>query len=239
MLGVGLQIKKDRRWAEAGVWNGLVEKNGVKPWDVMFSHPAIRRLRLAAGFLAGIVFLTACSGAFVAGLDAGLIYNEFPRMGEGFIPPIEEMYKKAYSRRADGGDLWWRNIFENPTTVQFNHRLLAIFTYTTVSVFFFTTMGSSLRKKGLLPGLPLRLTYLAYGVTNLQVLLGISTLLYLVPVELAACHQAGSVALLGSLIALLTSLRKPGRVAQLWRNSQPYASRPHGLAQTVSNSEHR
>ncbi len=141
MLGVGLQIKRDRRWAKAGVWNSLQEKNGVKPWDAVFSNPAMKRFRSTAVLLACFVFLTACSGtlrltfqffsnaafqsgAFVAGLDAGLIYNEFPHMGEGFVPPIDEMYKKAYSRRADGGDLWWRNIFENPTTVQFNHRLL-------------------------------------------------------------------------------------------------------------------
>lgn len=96
---------------------------------------------------------------------------------------------------------------------------------------------SPLKKKGLLPTLPLRLTYFTYGFVNLQVLLGISTLLYLVPVELAACHQAGSVALLGSFIALLVSLRKPGRVAQLWRNSQPYALRSGDPAQKLSNSE--
>ena len=62
MLGVGLQIKRDRMWAEAGVWNGLTEKNGVKPWDAVFSNPAARRFRLAAGFLASLVFVTACSG---------------------------------------------------------------------------------------------------------------------------------------------------------------------------------
>lgn len=63
-------------------------------------------------------------GAFVAGLDAGLIYNEFPYMGKGLIPPTEEMFSKSYSKREDGRDVWWRNLLENPTTVQFDHRVL-------------------------------------------------------------------------------------------------------------------
>jgi hypothetical protein len=61
----------------------------------------------------GLVFFTALSGAFVAGLDAGLIYNEFPLMG-GQIVPQEIFALKPL----------WRNFFENETTVQFNHRLL-------------------------------------------------------------------------------------------------------------------
>lgn len=60
----------------------------------------------------------------------------------------------------------------------------------------------------------------AFGMANIQVLLGISTLLYLVPVPLAAAHQAGSVALLTTMVALLASLRRPGRVAQLWRKAK-------------------
>lgn len=63
-------------------------------------------------------------GAFVAGLDAGLLYNEFPLMGGRLAPPSDELFSKAYAKRPDGSDLWWRNIFENPTTVQFDHRCL-------------------------------------------------------------------------------------------------------------------
>ena len=52
------------------------------------------------------------------------MYNEFPLMGGRLAPPKEELLSPAYAQRADGKDLWWRNIFENPTTVQFDHRLL-------------------------------------------------------------------------------------------------------------------
>lgn len=62
-------------------------------------------------------------GAFVAGLDAGLVYNEFPLMGGRLIPPTSELYDTHYARKPDKSD-WWRNMFENPTTVQFDHRVL-------------------------------------------------------------------------------------------------------------------
>jgi heme a synthase len=75
--------------------------------------------------LPGYVFTDIwTAGALVAGLDAGLIYNEFPYMGEHLIPPIKEMISPAYSKMMDRSDIWWRNMFENPTTVQFDHRLL-------------------------------------------------------------------------------------------------------------------
>lgn len=66
-------------------------------------------------------------GAFVAGLDAGLVYNEFPLMGGRLVPPTDELFSLSYAKNADKFDLWWRNIFENPTTVQFDHRVLVCF----------------------------------------------------------------------------------------------------------------
>ena len=65
-------------------------------------------------------------------------------------------------------------------------------------------------------------------MVNAQVLLGISTLLYLVPIPLAAAHQAGSVVLLSTMIHLLVSLRRPGMAARLWKaaGGHPLAARP-------------
>jgi cytochrome c oxidase assembly protein subunit 15 len=45
-------------------------------------------------------------------------------MGNGISPPASELMNPAYAVKPDGSDMWWRNIFENPTTVQFDHRLL-------------------------------------------------------------------------------------------------------------------
>lgn len=63
----------------------------------------------------------------------------------------------------------------------------------------------------------------AFAMANLQVLLGISTLLYLVPVPLAAAHQAGSVMLLSAVMHILVTLRKPGLAARLWRQASSVA----------------
>ena len=59
----------------------------------------------------GLVFLTAVSGAFVAGLDAGLVYNSFPDFAGRAIPEDILAFEPKII-----------NVTENPTTVQFNHR---------------------------------------------------------------------------------------------------------------------
>jgi cytochrome c oxidase assembly protein subunit 15 len=69
----------------------------------------------------GLIFLTAISGAFVAGMDAGLIYNTFPKMADKWIP--DDMFTMFPI---------WKNFTENPTMIQFNHRILVCCTYTIV-----------------------------------------------------------------------------------------------------------
>jgi len=68
-----------------------------------------------------------------------------------------------------------------------------------------------------LPPLTRLATTVAFGMVNLQALLGISTLLYLVPIPLAASHQAGSVALLSAMVHILITLRRPSTAARYWR----------------------
>ena len=73
--------------------------------------------------------------------------------------------------------------------------------------------------RAVLPPLTKRMAKSAFAMANVQVLLGISTLLYLVPIPLAAAHQAGSVMLLTTMIHLLVSLRRPGAAARAWRQA--------------------
>ncbi|KAH0562747.1 hypothetical protein GP486_002596 [Trichoglossum hirsutum] len=125
----------------AMLWNGLsilheqrLLRNPtavLKELDVL-RNPHLKLLRRSVGGLAILVFLTAMSGGLVAGLDAGLIYNEFPYMGTGLTPPRSELFSSFYSRRADGADIWWRNMLENPSTVQLDHRILATTTFTAI-----------------------------------------------------------------------------------------------------------
>ncbi|XP_059422839.1 cytochrome c oxidase assembly protein COX15 homolog [Carassius carassius] len=149
------------------------------------------QLRRFAKVTGGLVFLTALSGAFVAGLDAGLVYNSFPKMGERWIPDDLLAFSPAI-----------KNVFENPTTVQFDHRILGIGSLTAITgLYLFSRRVHLPRRAKIAIGC---LTAMAYT----QVVLGISTLLLYVPTSLAATHQSGSVALLTFAIWVLAELRK-------------------------------
>lgn len=145
--------------------------------------------------LMGLIFATAVMGAFVAGLDAGLVYNSFPKMADRWIPSDILAYEPK-----------WTNIFENPTTVQFEHRLLGMSTLAAITAFAY-----SLRRTNLSPRARMAVRALV-GMACLQVTLGISTLLLYVPTELAALHQSGSLALLSIAIWLTHELKRLPKV---------------------------
>ncbi|GAA6014649.1 hypothetical protein JCM11491_000181 [Sporobolomyces phaffii] len=210
-LRMGLGVKRDWHLAQLGRGVSRIP-GGVTDSLRVLEGPTASRTRVAVTALSGLVFLTAFSGAFVAGLDAGLIYNEWPTMGEGFSPGMGELYKDFYSREADKSDKWWRNMFENPTTAQFDHRMLAYTTFVSVVTLFGVTRRASIRTQ--LPPLTNRLIKASLHMSVLQVALGISTLLYLVPTHLAATHQAGSLVLLTLVLGVGASLRRPGKVAR-------------------------
>ncbi|KOS20042.1 Electron transfer protein 1 [Escovopsis weberi] len=173
--------------------------------------PALRGFRRAAFGAAGLVFLTAMSGALVAGLDAGLIYNEFPKMGLGLAPPRSELFSDFYSRRDDRADLWWRNALENPALVQLDHRIMAVSTFCAILALFAYS-----RRVG--PALPRAARKGALGLVHLvslQAALGISTLIYMVPIPLAAAHQAGALATLTGALVLAHRLHVPKSTVRL------------------------
>lgn len=121
MFGLSMSTLYDWRFAKTGEWGGLKDP---MTWKKVVENPIVKRFARYSRLLAALVFVTALSGAFVAGLDAGLLYNEFPLMGGRLAPPTDELFSPFYAKAADKSDLWWRNILENPTTVQFNHRCL-------------------------------------------------------------------------------------------------------------------
>ena len=75
----------------------------------------LKKINSRAHGLMAIIFTTALAGAFVAGLDAGLVYNSFPKMADRWIPQDLFVFEPK-----------WKNFFENPTMVQFQHRVLGI-----------------------------------------------------------------------------------------------------------------
>ncbi|KAM3606338.1 uncharacterized protein V6R79_014699 [Siganus canaliculatus] len=172
----------------ASLWTGLTLL--LPPHKIAETKRLLHLRRFAKG-TGGLVFLTALSGAFVAGLDAGLVYNSFPKMGERWIPDDVLAFSPTL-----------KNFFENPTTVQFDHRILAISSLTAITGLYMFSRRMMLPRRAKI-AISL-LAAMAYG----QVALGISTLLLYVPTPLAATHQSGSVALLSLAIWVLAELRK-------------------------------
>jgi len=140
-------------------------------------------LRMGTFAVLVLIAVTIVSGGFVAGLDAGFAYNTFPLMG-GRIVPEHVLAMEPIAR----------NFFENIATVQFTHRVLAILSLVTVSFLWFRGLkqGMSARRRLSLHAMPL--------AALLQVVLGISTLILIVPVPLAAAHQAGALVLFTAVL---------------------------------------
>jgi cytochrome c oxidase assembly protein subunit 15 len=147
-------------------------------------------LRRFGIFVTALIFLMILSGGFVAGNKAGFAFNTFPLMNGRFIP------EGLFSLRPV-----WSNLFENIATVQFTHRLSAYGLCLVIPMFWWMAMRQSLPR-------PVRLTFhVLLGCLAIQVVLGITTLLYWVPVPLAAAHQAGALVLFSLALLSLHLLR--------------------------------
>ena len=122
-----------------------------------------------------LVLITVFSGAMVAGLNAGLVYNTFPLMGENFIP--DEIFNL---------NPIYLNLFENPVTVQFDHRFLGITNFILILTIWFYARKNSLSEK-----IKIKINFLLFAVI-LQIGLGIATLLSYVTLPIALAHQLGA-----------------------------------------------
>ncbi len=180
-LATALAIYAYIFWTALGLWDGANEKRIVS--GTATPH------RFAV-FVTGFVSLTILSGGFVAGLKAGFAYNTFPKMCDTWLAP------GLLARQP-----WWRNLFENAATVQFDHRVLALTTLMLVIALWIRARGCPLtpRARGA--------RHLLLVAAVVQVTLGISTLVLRVPIPLAAAHQGGAVLLLTAGLFFVHSLR--------------------------------
>ncbi len=144
------------------------------------------RLKKLVLFVFGLLLLQIIYGAFVAGLKAGLYYNTWPLMGGTFVP--EEIWN-ALSR--DGIS----SLVNNITTVQFLHRTLGIIIGILALCIFFEAKRTYIKDTG-----PFNLIALTVLI---QIILGIYTLLYKVPVVLGVVHQFGALVLFASFLYLI------------------------------------
>jgi cytochrome c oxidase assembly protein subunit 15 len=163
-LGVAVAILGYTLWLLFGLGAG---RRNVANWGAM---------AFVAGLVLLLVYVQVLAGAVVAGIDGGLSYNTWPLMNGAFVP--------------DGlgaAAPWYLNLFENPLTVQFDHRMLG---YTVVTAAIAQAIWLSLKRDGQpLVGSAVTLAVLAL----LQATLGVWTLLLAVPIQLGLAHQAGAI----------------------------------------------
>ncbi|MDB2584706.1 COX15/CtaA family protein [Alphaproteobacteria bacterium] len=144
----------------------------------------------AGGLIVGLLFLQSLLGALVAGIDAGMTYNDWPFMDGEFVPTGLLSQQPMV-----------RNFFENHLTVQFDHRLLAYILTAIVAWHIYWVLRTDVRVR-------VRQTALLLGAgVALQVVLGIVALMLVLPMSLAAAHQIGAVIVLGIAVTHLHFLR--------------------------------
>ena len=206
MLWNGVEILKEQRLLKN-------PDEGMKVLEQL-QRPGLRTFKRAVAALSVLVFVTAMSGALVAGLDAGLIYNDFPWMGQGLLPPKREMLDPFYSHTHSQNDLVWRNMLENPVLVQLDHRVLATTTFSAILALWAYSRFNP-RVRAALPVPAQKNMLRVVHLVSLQVVLGITTLWYLVPTPLGAAHQAGALALLTGVTVLGSRVRVSRRSLRL------------------------
>jgi cytochrome c oxidase assembly protein subunit 15 len=175
-LGLAVAIYAAMLWTAMPLWRG--------EWPAKASTHSMLRWAVA---LAALVYFQILLGGFVAGLDAGLIYNTWPLMDGQIIP--NGLYNSLAAP------------FEDVTTAQFNHRIIAyLIACGTLALWLVERRQQQTREVALTSTLLL-------AAIGFQMALGIWTLLEAAPVWLSAIHQFGAVAALTAAVLHIFALR--------------------------------
>jgi heme a synthase len=142
---------------------------------------ALPRMKVTAVVLLGVTFLQIYFGALVAGLRAGRAYNTWPEIDGAFIPSAERLFFE---------EPWWRNLFDNTLTVQFEHRMTA---YALLALALWHAIDAVRARAG---AAAIGGAWWLVAAILLQAVLGILTLLQQVPIDLALMHQAVAIVVL-------------------------------------------
>jgi cytochrome c oxidase assembly protein subunit 15 len=159
---------------------------------VSIAGPA--RLKIASVALVVLTFVQLYLGALVAGLRAGLVYNTWPDIDGSIVPAAARLWFETP---------WWRNLFDNALTVQFEHRMTAYGLFVLAALHAFDAVRSRAGTAAINGAL-----WLLAAIT-VQATLGILTLLNQVPIALALAHQAAAIAVL--TLAVLQAERLAAR----------------------------
>ncbi|CBH18222.1 cytochrome oxidase assembly protein, putative [Trypanosoma equiperdum] len=166
----------------------------------MAHFPGRTRIQACARCCFAAVLCTVISGAFVAGLGGGLMYNdELPWMGGGFIPPRDHLMVV---------EPWWRNALENPAAAQTWHRLMAAVSTTAIMAM----NATCFRYRVAIPLSVWKSVAAVNAMLIAQVSLGVWTIASYVDLPVAVSHQLGSLLLLTTTIRVCAVLGSRGLV---------------------------
>lgn len=159
----------------------IVQKMKYQQFSITISQTMPQSYTWISGSMFILFLLQVIWGAFTAGLDAGLIYNTFPKMNNGWIP------EQVFALQA---------LFESQGFVQLAHRVLGTLLLAAAAGFGLWTeyTFTDLRL--------LKRTRLLVGLILSQYALGIGTLLMSVPVYMGVIHQIMAFLILLSFIHL-------------------------------------
>lgn len=157
---------------------GLMYPNRVKG--------AFKSLKAGATVLLLITVVQIVWGAFVAGLNAGKVYNTWPLMGDQLVADAVTAMTPL-----------WMNFVEGLAGVQFIHRYMA---YAVVGLVIYLAVKARKEKTNVSQRGGMKFLI---GMVSVQFVLGIITLLLGVPVWLGVLHQIGALMLLGSVVFVL------------------------------------
>ncbi|MFB9172483.1 COX15/CtaA family protein [Roseibium salinum] len=159
------------------------------------SEPADEEQGRLAGLgrlVLGLVFVQIFLGGLVAGLNAGLTFNTWPLMDGKIVPGGLLAMQPA-----------WLNFFENVMTVQFQHRMTAYLLVVVALVLTYSTFKVSRRKE------LRRAAAHVGGFILLQAIIGILTLIWMVPLSVALIHQGFAVFVLAAFVDYMAALKGP------------------------------
>ena len=142
---------------------------------------AAARLKVTGFVLVAVTFVQLYLGALVAGLRAGRVYNTWPDIDGAFIPSAARLWFDTP---------WWRNLFDNTLTVQFEHRMTA---YALFALAIAHAIDAVRSRAGVAA---IQGAWWLVAAITLQATLGVLTLLNQVPIGLALAHQAVAILVL-------------------------------------------
>jgi heme a synthase len=130
-----------------------------------------------------LISLQIILGAFLSGLDGGLIYNSWPDMNGSFFPNDVELK-----------DLLNTQLFNNASIIQFLHRITAY-----LLLFFILILNYLYFKRNN------NIKYIIFFdiAILIQIFLGVITLISSVEIKYASLHQLGSILVLSSYFLIL------------------------------------